>query len=149
MACCPFCQRGALRIIATITQGEVISQILRHLKRAADPPPIAPARSRQETFDWVASTHGVARGLISDVRAVEVCLPPLSVEIPFASSRPSTHDGPTPLPSCAACPDRTAPRDVMLWVAGGAPAEAVPKGRLNFLSAHRRPGMRRPGSSGR
>ena len=54
MARCPFCQRGALRIIATITQGEVISKILRHLKHAADPPPIAPARSRQETFDWVA-----------------------------------------------------------------------------------------------
>jgi hypothetical protein len=51
---CPFCQRGSLRIIAAITQGEVIRKILRHLKRAADPPPIAPARARQETFDWVA-----------------------------------------------------------------------------------------------
>jgi len=27
---------------------------LLHLKLAAVPPPIAPARSRQETFDWVA-----------------------------------------------------------------------------------------------
>jgi hypothetical protein len=54
MAPCPFCQRGVLRIIATITQGEVISKILRHLQRAADPPPIAPARARQATFDWVA-----------------------------------------------------------------------------------------------
>jgi len=79
MARCPFCQRGALRIIATITQGEVIRKILRHLKLTADPPPITPARSRQATFDWVASTHGVARGLISDVRAVEVCFTPLSV----------------------------------------------------------------------
>ena len=51
---CPFCQRGALRIIAAITQGEVIRKILCHLKRAADPPPIAPPRARQETFDWVA-----------------------------------------------------------------------------------------------
>jgi hypothetical protein len=25
-----------------------------HLKLAADPPPIAPARARQATFDWVA-----------------------------------------------------------------------------------------------
>jgi hypothetical protein len=44
--------------------------------------------------------------------------------------------GTTPLPSYAACPDRTAPRDVVLWAAGGAPAGAAPKGRLNFLSAH-------------
>jgi hypothetical protein len=43
MARCPWCQRGALRIIAAITQGEVIRKILRHLKLAADPPPIAPA----------------------------------------------------------------------------------------------------------
>ena len=39
MARCPFCQRGALRIIAPITQGEVISTILRHRQRAADPRP--------------------------------------------------------------------------------------------------------------
>src|SRR5262252_6329576 len=54
MVTCPFCQRGTLRLIAVITQGEVISKILRHLKRAADPPPIAPARPRQATGDWVA-----------------------------------------------------------------------------------------------
>ena len=54
MGACPFCQRGVLRLIAVITQGEVISKILRHLKLSADPPRIAPARSRQATFDWVA-----------------------------------------------------------------------------------------------
>ena len=54
MATCPFCRQGALRIIAAITQAEVIRKMLRHLKRAADPPPIAPARARQATFDWVA-----------------------------------------------------------------------------------------------
>ena len=54
MGICPFCQRGVLRLIAVITQGEVISKILRHLKRAADPPPIAPARARQTACDWVA-----------------------------------------------------------------------------------------------
>jgi len=54
MAHCPFCQRGTLRLIAVITQGEVIRKILRHLKRAADPPPIAPARTRQTMCDWVA-----------------------------------------------------------------------------------------------
>jgi hypothetical protein len=52
MARCPFCQQGSLRIIAAITHGEVIQKILRHLKLAVDPPPIAPARVRQEAFAW-------------------------------------------------------------------------------------------------
>jgi Putative transposase/Transposase zinc-binding domain len=52
IARCPFCQQGSLRIIAAITQGEVIRKILRHLKLAADPPLIAPARLRQEAFAW-------------------------------------------------------------------------------------------------
>jgi Putative transposase/Transposase zinc-binding domain len=52
MARCPWCQRGPLRIIAAITHGEVIRKILRHLKLAVDPPPIAPARLRQEAFAW-------------------------------------------------------------------------------------------------
>jgi hypothetical protein len=55
MVTCPFCHQEALRIITAITQAEVIKNILRHLKLAADPPPITPTRSRQETFDWVAS----------------------------------------------------------------------------------------------
>ena len=54
MATCPFCRRGSLRIMATITHEAVITRILRHLNLASVPPPIAPARSRQETFDWVA-----------------------------------------------------------------------------------------------
>jgi len=52
MARCPWCQRGSLRIIAAITHGEVIRKSLRHLKLAVDPPPIAPARLRQEAFAW-------------------------------------------------------------------------------------------------
>ena len=52
MARCPWCQRGTLRIIAAITHGEVIRKILQHLKLSADPPPIAPARVRQEAFAW-------------------------------------------------------------------------------------------------
>jgi hypothetical protein len=52
MARCPWCQRGVLRIIAAITQGEVIRQILRHLKLSADLPPLAPARVHQEAFAW-------------------------------------------------------------------------------------------------
>src|SRR5262249_15036602 len=50
----PWCHQGLLRLIAVITQGAVIRKILRHLKRAADPPPITPARSRQAHCDWVA-----------------------------------------------------------------------------------------------
>ena len=52
MARCPFCQQGTLRIIAAITQGAVIRKILQHLKLAVDPPPIAPARARQDAFAW-------------------------------------------------------------------------------------------------
>jgi hypothetical protein len=48
MATCPLCRRGSLRIIAAITQEAVITRILRHLKLASVPPPIAPARCRQE-----------------------------------------------------------------------------------------------------
>jgi putative transposase len=52
MARCPWCQEGTLRIMAAITQGEVIRTILRHLKRAVDPPAMAPARVRQEALAW-------------------------------------------------------------------------------------------------
>ena len=54
MVHCPFCQCGTLRLIAVITQGEVIRKLLHHLKLSADPPPIAPARARQAPCDWVA-----------------------------------------------------------------------------------------------
>ena len=47
---CPACRRGTLRIIAAITHAEVIRTMLRHLKRATDPPPIAPARACHATF---------------------------------------------------------------------------------------------------
>src|SRR4029453_4235679 len=70
MGTCPWCQHGTLRLIAVITQGTVIRKILRHLKLAADPPPIAPARARQAHCDWVARAHDDARGLVSHVRAV-------------------------------------------------------------------------------
>ena len=52
IARCPCCQQGSLRIIAAITQGEVIRKILQHLKLAVDPPLIAPAHVRQEAFAW-------------------------------------------------------------------------------------------------
>jgi NAD(P)-dependent dehydrogenase (short-subunit alcohol dehydrogenase family) len=47
-----WCPRGALRLIAALTHGEVIREILRHRQLAADPPPIALARVRQEAFAW-------------------------------------------------------------------------------------------------
>ncbi len=47
---CPRCQQGTLRIIAAITEVSVIKQILRYLKLAVDPPPIAPAH--QVAFAW-------------------------------------------------------------------------------------------------
>jgi hypothetical protein len=53
----PFCSQGTLRMLAAITQAEVIRKMLRHLKRAADPSPIAPARARQAPCDWVASAQ--------------------------------------------------------------------------------------------
>ena len=43
-----WCQRGVLRSIAAMTQGEVIRQMLQHLQRTVDPPPIAPAHVHQE-----------------------------------------------------------------------------------------------------
>ena len=55
MATCPFCRRGSLRIIAVITHEAMVTRILRHRKLAPVPPPMAPARSRQAAFDWVAS----------------------------------------------------------------------------------------------
>jgi hypothetical protein len=50
MRTCPFCRRGSLRIIAVITQESVMTRILRHLQLASIPPPMAPARGRQERF---------------------------------------------------------------------------------------------------
>jgi len=50
----PLCHPGALRMIAAITQAEVLRTRRRHPQRAAAPPPLAPARARQATFDWVA-----------------------------------------------------------------------------------------------
>jgi hypothetical protein len=63
MATCPFCRRGSLRIIAAILpplrgrrepcdlhQESGITRILRHPQLASVPPPIAPARLRQEIF---------------------------------------------------------------------------------------------------
>jgi hypothetical protein len=58
---CPACGRGTLRLIAAITQAEVIGKIRRHLKRAPEPPPIAPARAYQDRFAWASpSAHSAS-----------------------------------------------------------------------------------------
>jgi hypothetical protein len=51
---CPQCQQGTLRIISAITYQPILRRILTHLKLAADPPPIAPARLEQEQFTWAS-----------------------------------------------------------------------------------------------
>jgi hypothetical protein len=51
---CPVCQQGTLRIIAAILETSVVKKILRHVKLAVDPPPIAPAR--QAAFAWDGSS---------------------------------------------------------------------------------------------
>jgi hypothetical protein len=73
MGTCPFCRRGPCASLppffrhcvgggslATFTQESVITRILRHLKRASVPPPIAPARLRQErcAFDDAHASVG-------------------------------------------------------------------------------------------
>jgi hypothetical protein len=60
MARCPFCQQGTWRIIAALTPGEVIRTILQPLKLAVDPPPIAPARVRQQAFAWSSACGPLA-----------------------------------------------------------------------------------------
>jgi Putative transposase len=83
MAICPWCHGGALRIIAVITQESVLMRILRHLQLAAVPPPIAPARARQEIYAF-AEAHATAWGLGGDVRAVQGSLTPMRVAMPCA-----------------------------------------------------------------
>jgi hypothetical protein len=84
MVTCPFGRQGALRMIAAITQAEVSRTRLCHLKRMADPPPIAAARACQATFDWVVyaqPSHVVSGATCAQRLGVS---PPLSVAIPFA-----------------------------------------------------------------
>jgi len=87
MVTCPFCRRGALRIIAAITQESVITRILRHLKLASVPPPIAPARCRQDLFAF-AEAHVSVGPLAACVP--RLCVAPLrACEMPFEIGPPS------------------------------------------------------------
>ena len=76
---------------------EVIRKMLRQLKLAANPPPLAPARARHATCDGVASADAVARGCVGDVRAATGCRPFLSV-CPRVGHRRSQPPCPRPAP---------------------------------------------------
>jgi len=58
---------------------EVIRKILQHLKLSADPPPMAPARCRQDICAWGDEAHDMARGLFGKVRAAVGRFTPLSL----------------------------------------------------------------------
>jgi hypothetical protein len=91
MARCPWCQQGALRLIAALTHGAGIRQILQQRKRAADPPPIAPARARQEAFAWSsACPRLVWSGPVPEGSEGEV---PCSRRLAFALRLPPTRPG--------------------------------------------------------
>jgi hypothetical protein len=62
---CPACGRGTLRLIAAITQAAGIRKRLRHLKRAADPPPVAPARACQDPCAWASPAQDSASSRVS------------------------------------------------------------------------------------
>ena len=105
---CPLCRRGSLHLIAVITQEAVRTRILRHLQLASLPPPLAPARGRQETcaFD---EAHNPWRGPIGDgcaepahprVPSSLPCLPPPPVPRPA----PPGHPGDAPQTEPASCP---------------------------------------------
>ena len=145
-------------MIAAIPQAGVIRTMLRPLTRAAAPPPIAPARSRQAAVAWVASCHNVVRGLGGDVRAVEGYRTPFACAIPCDIAPSST---PNALPSpilrrlsrtshsrAAPCSAwfrgapagrhgargaRQAPRASMAVGGGVRPGGRSEKGRLDFL----------------
>ena len=83
LASCLFCQQETLRIIAVITQGEVIRKILRHVQLAPDPPPWRLPIPAKKLLTGSPKPHNVVRGLVGDVCAVAVYLTPLACEIPF------------------------------------------------------------------
>jgi hypothetical protein len=137
-----WCQRGTLRLIAVITQGEVIRTILRHLKYAADPPPIAPVCARHASCDWVASGHDDTRGLVSHVRAVAGVAHLRVCALPAQG---------TPLRLLPLPPAR---RGGSWWPAGGAGIPAPRRKRacglpIRLSTVHRSslPSLQRPGST--
>jgi predicted transcriptional regulator len=66
--------------IASITHADVIRTMLRHGKRATDPPPIAPARAYHATFAWASPSPDSASSRVpwgqgvTEVRLLRVTL---------------------------------------------------------------------------
>jgi hypothetical protein len=98
-------------MIAAIPPAEVIRTMLRPLTRAADPPPMAPARSRQAAFAWVASCHNVVRGRVGAVRAVAGYLTPVACAIPLEIA-PSSNPNALPYPILRRLSSTSQSRDV-------------------------------------
>jgi hypothetical protein len=98
MATCPCCRRGSLCIIAAITQESVLTRLLRHLKLASVPPPIALARCRPELFAFdeahpsVAHRRRARRGRVlrplAPVQSRLTSSPPCAPETDEASASP-------------------------------------------------------------
>jgi hypothetical protein len=118
MATCPFCRRGAPRLIAVITQESVIRHILRHLQLAAVPPPLTPARGRHALFAFDEAHNPWCRP-IGDVHAAPAtsrvpsslpCLPPLAVPRPALPEPPGDAPRTPPRPPVQAARSGAAPR---------------------------------------
>src|SRR5262249_43992097 len=155
MHTCPFCHQGTLRMIAVLTQEAVITRILRHLQLASVPPPLPPARWRQElvTFDEV---HDPWCGRDSAVRIAAPSLALVRLGHPSLILPPPCHNRPSrgprpraplwlePRPSSTACPGRVvlccgplqreAPAVVTGAPEGRATGGAARKCRLFYLS---------------
>jgi hypothetical protein len=71
-------------MLIAITRAEVIRKMLRHLKRAADPPPMAPARARQAPCDGVASAKPSRVDSGATYAQRREVAPRCAVAIPFA-----------------------------------------------------------------
>jgi hypothetical protein len=98
----PLCRRGSLRIIAAITHESVMTRILRHRKLASVPPPIAPARCRQEIFAVRRSPR--QRGSIGEVCAAAASFALSWLEIPLKSPPLSFSDPAVPMAAAPANP---------------------------------------------
>jgi Putative transposase len=101
MARCPWGQQGALRILAPITQGEIITKILRHLKLTADPPPIAPVRVRPGSLRLVF--YLTAPG-VSQTRLRQPSSGPPSEVSPFPAGGEGGPAYVLPAPPCVSLP---------------------------------------------
>jgi len=89
MARCPWCQQGMLRIIAVITQGEVISKILHHLKLSADPPRLVKKLMRPCKQWFVQQYHKIG--------SIGACYRRPNAALRHSSMRDSTASGRWPI----------------------------------------------------